>query len=104
MFTLGTYFEELLKNIRPSQERLDAARNLPPLIRDYLRDHQEFVTLAPHSRLVGSYAQGLSAGDVKDVDFLIRVNGIPDQNKPEAKQLIKDLKRVLDPTLSTLSR
>ena len=96
MFPLGTHFEELLKNIRPPQERFDAARDLPPLVRNYLRDHQEFVTLAPHSRLVGSYAQDLSAGDVKDVDFLVRVDGDPSQNKPEAKHLIRNLKNVLD--------
>ena len=34
MFPLGTHFEELLKNIRQPQERFDAARDLPPLVRN----------------------------------------------------------------------
>lgn len=96
MFTLGTHFGELLKNINPPEERLKAAKELPPLVRAYLEEHSDFATLAPHSRLVGSYAQDMSAGDVKDVDFLVRVPGDPEANEPEAKQLIRDLKRVLD--------
>lgn len=96
MLTLGTHFDELLKNIRPPQERLDAARDLPPLVRDYLKTHQDFSTVAPHSRLVGSYAQHMPVGDVKDVDFLVRVDGDPEANEPEAKQLIQELKNALD--------
>ena len=96
MFTLVTQFEELLKNIRPPQDRLDAAHNLPVLVRDYLAEHEDFETLAPHSRLVGSYAQQMCVGDVKDVDFLVRVDGDPDTNEPEAKQLIQDLEAALD--------
>jgi len=96
MLTLGTYFDELLKNIRPPQEQLDAARDLPPLVRDYLKTHQGFATMVPHSRLVGSYAQHMPVGDVKDVDFLVRVDGDPEANEPEAKQLIQELKNALD--------
>lgn len=95
MLTLGTHFEKLLQNIQPPSERLDAARDLPPLVRDFLKDHKEFATLDPHTRLAGSYAQHMSVGDVKDVDFLVRVPGDPENNEPEAKQLIQDLKSVL---------
>ncbi|MCI0560084.1 MAG: nucleotidyltransferase [Nitrososphaera sp.] len=96
MFTLGTHFEKLLKNIQPLEERLDATRDLPPLVRSYLEECQDFPTVSPHSRLVGSYAQHTSVGDVKDVDFLVRVDGDPEKNEPEAKQLIRDLKKALD--------
>lgn len=96
MFTFGTHFYELLKNVRPPQERLDAARDLPPKVRDYLKVNEGFATLAPHTRLAGSYAQKTSVGDVKDVDFLVRVPGDPDKNEPEAKQLVQDLKKALD--------
>jgi len=96
MYTLGTHFDELLKNIRPPQDRLDAARDIPPLVRDYLKAHKEFVTVAPHSRLVGSYGQDASVGDVKDVDFLVRVDGDPEKNDPQAKQLIRNLEKTLD--------
>lgn len=96
MYTLGTHFTKLLKNIRPPQERLDAARDLPPQVRQFLEEHNEFSTVAPHTRLVGSYAQHTSVGDVKDVDFLVRVSGNPEDNEPEAKRLIQELKTTLD--------
>lgn len=96
MFTLGIHFEELLKNIQPPQDRLDKARDLPPKVRDYLKEHEDFITVKPHSRLAGSYAQHLCVGDVKDVDFLVRVSGDPEANEPEAKQVVQDLKKALD--------
>jgi len=96
MFTLGTHFEELLKNIQPPPERLDKAQDLPPKVRDYLKEHQGFATLSPYSQLAGSYAQHLCVGDVKDVDFLVCVPGDPEENEPEAKQVVQDLKKALD--------
>lgn len=101
-YTLGTHFEELLKNIKPPQERLDAARDLPPLVRDFLADHKAFKTKYPHTRLVGSYAQDMSDLSVKDVDFLVRVPGDPEANDPEAKKLIQDLRAALDGLPSAL--
>lgn len=96
MFPLITHFEELLKNIQPPQERLDAARDLPPLVREYIAKSKDFPTVYPHSRLAGSYAQKMAVGDVKDVDTLIRVPGDPKANEPEAKRLIQDMKKLLD--------
>src|SRR5271157_3120902 len=96
MYTLGTHFEELLKNIRPPEDRLEAARVLPRKVRDYLAENDGFVTVDPHTRLVGSYGQDTCVGDVKDVDFLVRVPGDPVKNEPNAKKLIQELKRALD--------
>ncbi|MDQ2997546.1 MAG: nucleotidyltransferase, partial [Chloroflexota bacterium] len=96
MNTLGTHFTVLLQNIRPPQERLDAARDLPPLIREFLKKHEEFATIAPPSHLAGSYAQKMSVCDVKDVDFLVSVPGDPEKNEPEAKALIQSLRNVLN--------
>jgi hypothetical protein len=96
MYTLGTHFEVLLQNLCPPQDRLDAARDLPPLVRDFLKEHKEFATLESHSRLAGSYAQDMSVCDVKDVDFLVRVPGDHEKNEPEAKALIKSLCTVLN--------
>jgi hypothetical protein len=48
MFTFGTHFDDLLSNIMPPKERLDAARDLPPKVRQYLEEHQEFTTIHPH--------------------------------------------------------
>ena len=95
-----TYLPHILKNcsknIKPSQERLDAARDLPPKVRNYLKAHELFSTIEPHSRLAGSYAQHTCVGDVKDVDFLVIVDGDPERNEPEAKKVIQDLKGALD--------
>lgn len=96
MFTLGTHFEHLLETVQPPKARRDQAKELPPKVRDYLETHKDFETLSPHSRLAGSYAQHLCVGDVKDVDFLVRVPGDAQQNEPEAKQLIQNLKTALD--------
>lgn len=96
MFTFGTHFDEMLKKTQPPQERLDKARDLPPEVRKYLQEYEGFETIRPHSRLVGSYAQGLCVGDVKDVDFLVRVPGNPAENEPEAKRVIEELKKALD--------
>ena len=65
-------------------------------MRRYLESCEDFPTVEPHSRLVGSYAQHMAVGDVKDVDFLVRVGGDPNKNEPEAKTLILSLKRALD--------
>ena len=96
MHTLGTHFTELLNNIRPPVHRREAAHDLPPKVRDFIANHVEFETLYPHTRLAGSYAQATCVGDVKDVDFLVRVPGDPEENEPEAKRLVQDLKNVLD--------
>ncbi len=95
MYALGSHFGKLLDNIRPPKNRLDAAQTLPDQVRDYLEDHDDFETVAPHSRLVGSYAQHLSVGDVKDVDFLVRVEGDPEDNDPLARTVLRGLKEAL---------
>lgn len=96
MHMLVTHFEELLKALRPSEDRLQAAKELPAPVREFLKNSPEFPTVMPHTVLVGSYAQEMSAGDVKDVDFLVVVPGDPERNEPEAKQLIQNLYGVLD--------
>lgn len=96
MHNLGTHFNELLDNIQPPQERLDAAENLPPKVRDYVKNLKDFKTSAPHTILVGSYAQKLCVSDVKDVDILVSVPGDPEENEPEAKALLQSLKNALD--------
>lgn len=96
MLTLGTHFDELLKNIRPSEHRLQAARDIPPLVRTFLEECEGFETVEPHSRLVGSYAQDMAVGDVKDVDILVRVPGDPAANEPQARGLIRLLRDALD--------
>jgi hypothetical protein len=38
----------------------------------------------------------MSVGDVKDVDLLVRVEGNPKANNPQAKRLIQSLRSALD--------
>ena len=95
-FPLNTHFEELLKQIQPPEARIKMAQSLPRKVRKYIKESQDFPTKAPHNRLVGSYAQHMVVGEVKDVDILVRVSGDPEANEPEAKQLIQDLKKLLD--------
>ena len=82
MFPLITHFEKLLKNIQPPKERLEAAQELPWKVRNYIKGSKDFVTVYPHTRLAGSYAQYMAVGDVKDVDTLVRVPGDPKANRP----------------------
>lgn len=96
MVSTRLHFKKLLLNIQPPESRLEAARTLPPKVRDYLKENEEFVTLSPHSKLTGSYAQFLSVGDIKDVDFLVRTDGDPTKNDPEAKKIVNALKSALD--------
>lgn len=102
MYTFGTHFKKLLKNMQPPDNRLKTAKELPPKVRDYLEEHAEFTTIPPHTRLAGSYAQDTSVGDVKDVDFLVNVPGKPEENDPNAKKLIQELKNILDDLPSNL--
>lgn len=88
---MNQHFNKMASNLNPPQDRRDAARDVPKLVRDYLRKCTAFPTIDPHTRLAGSYAQDMSSGDVKDVDTLVRVDGDPETNKPEAEQVIKDL-------------
>lgn len=93
--TLSTHFSKLLQDIQPPEHRLDEAVELPPLVKKYLAGHEEFETKYPHSRQVGSYAQHLSVGDVKDVDFLIRVD-VDTTDDSTAREVLKGLKDALD--------
>jgi|GEM_PF-905199 len=95
MATINLHFEKLLSNLQPPDDRLKAARDLPPLIRNYLKNCSSFPTIEPHTRLAGSYAQHMPSGDVKDVDILVRLDGDPAENDPLAKQVIKDLYNAL---------
>jgi len=92
---LTIHFSQLLQEIQPPKHRRDKAVELTPKVQDYLRRHEEFDTKSPHSRQVGSYAQHLSVGDVKDVDFLIRVD-VDHEDDDTAREVLKALKDALD--------
>lgn len=74
MLTLPTYFDLLLSQVEPDETRLAYAEAIPANVRDYLKKHEEILTITPHSRLAGSYARHTAIGDIKDVDVLILVH------------------------------
>lgn len=67
--------DALLTRIRPAQERLQLAHNLPTALRDHLRTSARIQTAPPHTRLGGSYARHVSTHQIKDVDILVLVDG-----------------------------
>jgi hypothetical protein len=96
MYPLTTHFNKLRQNTLPPADRLEAAKTVPPLVRKFLELHESFVTVSPQSRLVGSYAQKLCVGDVKDVDLLVFVPGAYEGDEMiEPRTMIADLRRAL---------
>lgn len=93
MHTLGTHFGELLKNIEPPQDRLEAAKEIPGNLRQFLRETDDFPTLDPHSQLAGSYRRHTTIGDIKDVDIVVRVDA---SLKDNPGSVIHRLKGALD--------
>lgn len=83
MLTLPEHFAELLSNIEPQQDRANKAKAVPAKIRDYLKECDEIVTAAPHSRLAGSYARATAIHAIKDVDIVLLVSPDYQDGKPE---------------------
>src|SRR5262245_28050723 len=94
MATLSPYFELLLSSTEPPADRLAIAQTIPADVRDYFKEHQEILTVHPHSRLAGSYARHTSIGDIKDVDILILVHIDYLDGKPSV--VLTTLARVLE--------
>lgn len=93
MHVLTTYFMELLKNIEPPQHRLEAAKELPGKVRDYLEDTHSFPTSPPYSCLTGSYRRHTSIGDIKDVDIIVKADVSTSENPGS---IIRRLNNALD--------
>ncbi len=90
MHILTTHFGELLKNIEPPQNRLEAAKDLPDKVRDYLKNTDNFPTSAPYSALSGSYRRHTAICDIKDVDIIVKVDVGLDENPGSIIQKLKD--------------
>ncbi len=86
------YFNALLKNINPSNERSELARDLPGKVRDWLKDHS-FETSSPHTRLSGSYARWTAILDIKDIDVLLFLPDSQLERTPNA--VLREVKKVL---------
>lgn len=94
---LTTHFNQLRKATLPPEGRRKAAKEIPAQVRKFLEELETFKTIWPHSQLAGSYAQKLCVGDVKDVDFLIRVVGIATgEDMTSPRKMISDLAHALE--------
>lgn len=71
LIALAVNFERFIKNIRPIEKRLKAAREYPKLVRDFLESTSVLETVEPHTRLTGSYGRQIAIHEIKDVDFVV---------------------------------
>lgn len=83
MLTLAKHFDRLLTAIEPDDERAEAAASLPHQVRDFLKDSELIRTVAPHSRLAGSYARHTATKKIKDVDIILLVDSAYCDDDPE---------------------
>jgi hypothetical protein len=83
MLTLPDHFCTLLTRIEPEEKRAGIARDIPAQVRDFLKGHQEIMTIPPHSRLAGSYARHTALKAIKDVDIILLLDALYRQREPE---------------------
>lgn len=69
MKAMPVHFRVLLNKINPPDQRRRLARDLVGELRDWLQEN-DFETVAPHTRLIGSYARSTAVLWIKDVDAL----------------------------------
>jgi hypothetical protein len=93
MTSVHHHFQGLLKNVNPDHTRGALASSLPNDVRDWLEEH-EFSTVAPHTRLSGSYARDTAIAMIQDVDVLLFLP--KDQLARTPNAVLLEVKRVLD--------
>lgn len=93
MASSGFSFRALLTKINPDSSRAEVAQRLPGQVRDWLKEH-DYETVAPHSRLIGSYGRQTAILDIKDVDTLLFLPDSALERTPEA--VLRELKSLLD--------
>lgn len=74
MHSLPTHFDLLKSRIEPDPKRAETAADIPAAVRDHLKVHTSLTTVAPHTRLAGSYGRSTAILQIKDVDILVFVN------------------------------
>lgn len=92
--SLAAHFRAFLQEIRPSEERREAAKKYPAIVRDFLERSELLATVEPHSLLVGSYARAIAIHEIKDVDFVVIVDD--EYEELGALAALTDLKAALD--------
>lgn len=71
MSILNIAFNQLLKNIEPSQKAKEFAQDAHEPIRDHLSSDKEFSQYFDSSFLYGSYKRQTAIEDIKDVDIIV---------------------------------
>jgi hypothetical protein len=74
MYPLPDHFDKLLTNIQPRKNRIDLAQTFPTCVREYLKGTDLLKTVAPQSRLAGSYGRMTAIKNIKDVDTLVFID------------------------------
>lgn len=103
MFSLPNHFSAFLSNIEPKEDRVKAAQEMPTTVREYLKQHEDVITVEPHSRLAGSYARSTAIGNIKDVDIIIAVHLDYKDEEPKVileilRDALKDLPEAIEDT------
>lgn len=93
-FSLAPNFRRFLENIKPNQQRRDAAKKYPSIVRDFLERTTLLSTVEPDSLLTGSYRRRIAIHEIKDVDFVVFVDEQYDELG--ALAALNDLKAALD--------
>lgn len=93
MHTLPSHFQHLLSAIEPQKERAEMACDLPAQVREYLARHPDIKTIAPYTRLAGSYGRHTAIKHIKDVDILVFVD--PSYKDLLPKDILNPLSNVL---------
>ncbi|MCL5611383.1 MAG: nucleotidyltransferase [Chloroflexi bacterium] len=96
MNSLRDHFLTLLTRIQPKEDRVSLATELPTKIRDFLKESEEIITVAPHTRLSGSYARETAVKQIKDVDILLFVDPKYKEKEDSAHATINTLVNALD--------
>ena len=74
MYTIPDHFDKFLTNIQPRENRSVLAQTIADCVRDYLKGTDLLKTVAPQSRLAGSYGRRTAIKNIKDVDTLVFID------------------------------
>src|SRR4051812_30411139 len=94
---LVTYFEKLISNIQPSQERIEAVAEAHKALRTHLLEDADLKYPASDSFLSGSYARHTAVDPIKDVDVIVLLDH--DQlgsANPQPRAVLEDYKQAID--------
>lgn len=96
---LITYFEKLVSNIQPSDERVEAVAEGHNTLRKHLTEEAELKHPVGTSFLSGSYARHTAIDPIKDADIILvlkKTEISDDRKEPSPREVLEDLKNSID--------